>query len=376
VMKRITRGLLMIVAGIGALSPMLAVAQVARPGNDRGAVFVMTNAADKNEIIAYSRDGDGNLTGGNRFDTGGRGSGGVIAPLGSQGSLTLSQDHTLLFAVNAGSGTISVFQVHNSNLYLLDTTSSGGSSPVAVAQHGNLVYVVNAGGQGSVEGFRLGHEGHLKQIENSTAFLTQFGGGSGGSSISFSPNGQFLVVIERIAGHIDAIPVHEDGSLGSIVVTPSEPGAFTAQFAPNGEAIVAQAGPVAAVSSYSLASNRTFSVISANVPTLGTASCWSVVTPDGTKVYVSNTGSSNISGFDIQPNGTVTPIGPTVLASNPAGSTNLDIAVSSDGKYLFTIDSAAGAVSSFAIQNGGYLDLVRQVEGLPRSAGFQGIAAY
>jgi 6-phosphogluconolactonase len=375
-MKRITRGLLVIVAGVGALSPMLAVAQVAQPANGRGAVFVMTNAADKNEIIAYSRDSDGKLTGGDRFDTGGRGSGGLIAPLGSQGSLTLSQDHTLLFAANAGSGSISVFKVQNSHLYLLGKTPSGGSSPVAVAQHGNLVYVVNAGGQGSVVGFRLGYDGHLKQIENSTAFLTEFGGGSGGSSICFSPNGRFLVVVERIAGHIDAIPVNEDGSLGSIVVTPSEPGAFTAEFAPNGDAIVTQAGPVAAVSSYSLASNGTFSVISANVPTLGAASCWSVVTPDGTKVYISNTATSNISGFDIRPNGTLTPIGPTVLASNPAGSTNLDIAVSSDGKYLFTIDSAAGAVSSFAIQNRGDLDLVSEVEGLPQSAGFQGIAAY
>ncbi len=384
-MKRITRGLLMIVVGVGALSPMLAVAQLAQPANGRGAVFVMTNAADKNEIIAYSRDSDGKLTGGDRFDTGGRGSGGLIAPLGSQGSLTLSQDHTLLFAANAGSGTISVFRVRNSNLYLLGKTPSGGSSPVAVAQHGNLVYVLNAGGQGTVVGFRLGYDaslslqqadGHLKQIENSTAFLTEFGGGSGGSSISFSPNGRFLVVVERIAGHIDAIPVNEDGSLGSIVVTPSEPGAFTAEVAPTGDAIVTQAGPVAAVSSYSLASNGTFSIISANVPTLGAASCWSVVTPDGTKVYVSNTATSNISGFDIRPNGTLTPIGPTVLASNLAGSTNLDIAVSSDGKYLFTIDSAAGAVSSFAIQNRGYLDLVSEVEGLPQSAGFQGIAAY
>jgi hypothetical protein len=35
-----------------------------------------------------------------------------------------------------------------------------------------------------------------------------------------------------------------------------------------------------------------------------------------------------------------------------------------------------GAVSSFAIQNGGLLELVSEVEGLPQSAGFEGIAAY
>ena len=63
----------------------------------------MTNAADKNEIIAYARDASGNLAGGERFETGGRGSGGLIAPLGSQGALTLSQDRSILFAVNAGS---------------------------------------------------------------------------------------------------------------------------------------------------------------------------------------------------------------------------------------------------------------------------------
>jgi hypothetical protein len=100
-----------IVASIGVLSPIPAVAQSV---SGTGAVFVMTNAADNNQIIAYSRDSDGKLTDGDRFDTGGRGSGGLTAPLGSQGSLTLSLDHTFLFAVNAGSGTISVFRVRNS----------------------------------------------------------------------------------------------------------------------------------------------------------------------------------------------------------------------------------------------------------------------
>jgi hypothetical protein len=70
----------------------------------------MTNAADRNEVISFRRAADGSLQEGHRFATGGRGSGGNNDPLESQGSLTLSQDHTLLFAVNAGSGEISVFQ--------------------------------------------------------------------------------------------------------------------------------------------------------------------------------------------------------------------------------------------------------------------------
>ena len=80
------------------------------------AVFAMTNSVRGNQIIAYSRAADGSLIERNHYATGGRGSGGTTDPLGSQGSLTLSQDHSLLFAVNAGSGDLSVFRVNGANL--------------------------------------------------------------------------------------------------------------------------------------------------------------------------------------------------------------------------------------------------------------------
>src|SRR5271170_380611 len=137
------------------VSMLLALATLAVPfganaqGNDAynaHAVFAMTNAADGNQVIAYVRAQDDSLLEVHRFSTGGRGSGGNTDPLASQGALTLSQDHSLLFAVNAGSGDISVFQVHGANLSLAGKVSCGGSEPVAVAQHGSLVYVVNAGG--------------------------------------------------------------------------------------------------------------------------------------------------------------------------------------------------------------------------------------
>src|SRR3982751_1527361 len=103
--------------------------------DDAGAVFVMTNAADKNEVIAYSRTANGVLREASRFETGGRGSGGLIDPLEYQGSLILSQDRFLLFAVNAGSGTISAFRVNHSRLLLVDVIPSGGSEPNALAQY-------------------------------------------------------------------------------------------------------------------------------------------------------------------------------------------------------------------------------------------------
>ena len=125
-----TRILLTVVLAIGAVLPARSKAQTDGSAG-AGAVFVMTNAADANEIIAYKRGPDGSLQEGRRFRTGGRGSGGTTDPLGSQGSLTLSQDHSLLFAVNAGSGEISVFRIHSSTLSLVDKVPCGGSEPVS-----------------------------------------------------------------------------------------------------------------------------------------------------------------------------------------------------------------------------------------------------
>src|SRR5262245_43926939 len=72
------------------------------------AVFVMTNDAEVNEVISYERTSTGTLENPHRYQTGGRGSGGTVDPLGSQGSLTLSEDGSALFAANAGSGTVSL----------------------------------------------------------------------------------------------------------------------------------------------------------------------------------------------------------------------------------------------------------------------------
>jgi 6-phosphogluconolactonase len=370
------RMLLLVMLAIGLGSPARSHAQTDR---DAGAVFVMTNAADKNEIIAYKRSTDGSLREVHRFATGGRGSGGLTDPLGSQGSLTLTQDGSFLLAVNAGSGQISTFAVHGDRLSFTDNVPCGGSEPVAVAEHAGLVYVVNAGGSSNVVGFRLDHNGKLNPIAHSIAFLTT--GNSGAASLSFSPGGQFLLVTEKLTNNIDAFRVKTDGTLGHIVVNASVgPGAFSVLFAPNGAALVSETGPTggnnaSTISSYAVESNGKLSAISSNVATLGAATCWQAVTPDGRFVYTSNSGSSTISGFSVGKNGSLTPLSGTVVATLPSGSTNLDMAITADGKFLYTMDSGTGKVSIFAINHDGSLTSLGEAGGLAATAGFNGIAA-
>jgi len=375
-MRKAVHILWMVALAISVVSPTHSNAE---DRHSQGAVFVMTNDVDRNEVISFKRAADGSLQESRRFATGGRGSGGNNDPLESQGSLTLSQDHNLLFAVNAGSGDISVFQVQGANLWLADKELSGGSEPNAVAQYGHVVYVLNTGGSSSVVGFRVDQDGRLHQIPNSLTFLST--NTSGASSLAFSPNGQFLLVTERETNNIDAFTVQSNGTLSPIVINASAgPGVFALAFAPNGAALAVETGPAggndaSAISSYSVASDGKLTAISTSVPTLGAATCWNAVTPNGNWVYTSNAGTSTISGFTIASNGALTALPGTIVGTNPAGATNLDIAISADGKFLYTLDAEVGMISVFGIQSDGTLTNLGTVGGLPKAAGLNGIAA-
>ena len=367
---------------LGAIASAAALSVAHADGNDRfggqHAVFVMTNDAESNEVVAYERTPYGTLHSPRKYDTGGRGSGGTVDPLGSQGSLTLSDDGSSLFATNAGSGTVSVFRVFGSRLILSDRVATGGSEPNAVAQHGRIVYVLNTAGSSSVVGFFL-RDGKLNRIPGSLRFLSANFANS--ASVAFSADGRYLVVTERATNSIDVFKVLPDGKLSAITVNPSVgPGAFSAVFAPNGAVIVSETGAggpnSSAISSYSVAADGKLSPISTSIPTLGAANCWNVVTPDGKFVYASNAGTSSIAGFSIKPNGALVPLQSTVVGVNPAGSANLDIAISVDGRFLYSLNAASGAVGMFQIQpSDGSLVNLGTLAGLPAGAGLNGIAA-
>lgn len=348
-------------------------------GGSSKAVFVMTNDANQNAVIAYPRNPDGSLGRGRKFFTGGRGSGGTVDPLASQGSLTLSRDGSLLFAVNAGSGELSVFRVFGNFLWLADVVPCGGSEPVAVAQYGDVVYLVNAGGTNNVVGFRLTRDQKLKRIPHANYLLST--GNSGPGSIAFDPQGRVLLVTEKATNKIDSFSVHADGTLGPIVTTSSAgPGAFAVQFASYGIALVVETGPTggtnaSAISSYAVYAGGSLSVISPSVATQGAATCWLQVTPNGQYVYTANSATSTISGFSIGKDGSVTPLPGTLVATFPTGSTDLDVTISSNGSFLYTLNTGTGTIGIFEIHHDGTLSSLGEVDGLSAKSGLNGIAA-
>lgn len=375
-MLKVVRSLLTLTLSVAALtSTMHAADEFSGSGST---VFVMTNDNLKNEVLAYQRLYNGSYKFRGSFSTDGRGSGGTTDPLQSQGSLTLSGNRNLLFAINAGSGTISSFHLVDGLPLLVDKKPTGGAFPVAVAEHNGIVYVLNAGGNGAIVAFRADGLGRLQEIPNSLTHLTATN--SGGSSISVSPNGRTLVVIEKAPNNIDTFAIHPDGTLGTVVINHSvTPGVFAGVFTPNGQLIVSENQPdsgteTSSISSYTINANGSLTAISQSLLTDGNGNCWNAITPNGKYVYVDNSATSSVAGFAVGSNGTLTPIAGTVLFTNPEGTTNLDMATSSDGKYLCTMDTGVGTISVYSIDSDGSVTKSADIDGLPKTVGFNGIA--
>jgi 6-phosphogluconolactonase len=111
--------------------------------HDHTVVYAMDNDATTNRVFAWRVSDHGAFTPIGRFATHGQGTGTTetplagpvdgIDPLGSQGSLVLSRNGRFLLAVNAGSGSVTLFRVlGNGALRFVDQESTGGSNPVSV----------------------------------------------------------------------------------------------------------------------------------------------------------------------------------------------------------------------------------------------------
>lgn len=335
--------------------------EAATPGvRGVGHVYVLSNQTTGNSVTVFSRAIDGALTRRGTFPTGGLGAGdssGVstaLNPLNSQGALVMTDDRRFLLAVDAGSNEISVLAIEGDRLEVTDRVPSGGTYPVSVANHRNLVYVVNQGQTGhlppdpsgppaTVSGFTLSDDGKLTPIPESTQVLSG-GPASAPGEITFRPDGSQLVVTERLANVIDVFPVDDDGLIGKPVENPSNGvGPFSATFHTNDILLVTEVTNF--VSTYRVRRDGSLRVITASLPLTELAPCWSlnsIVDPD--VAYVANSCSGSISAvrFDRQGAVTLVPDGAAGgidghIAVMRDSKAPLDMALSRDGRFLYVL---------------------------------------
>ena len=351
-----------------ALSGLAAHGSIAS-AHSRGAVYTLTNSPAGNAVKVFNRAGNGSLSPGGEFATGGTGTGGS---LGNQGGLVL--DDRYLFAVNAGSDSVSVLKVKRDGLQLVDTAPSGGDQPISVTVDDGLVYVLNAGGPGNISGLWFSKRWGLKPLPNSMRLLS--GSGVGPAQVSFDPEGELLVVTEKNTNLIDTYEIRRDGRVTGPTTHPSAGATpFGFGFDERDHLIVSEAfgGAIdqSAVSSYELDDDQ-FETITPSAPTTETAACWIVVTENGRFTYTTNTGSASISGYRIDREGELHRLdadGRTGIT----GPTPIDMALSRKSRFLYSLNSGDGTISGFQVEANGDLRPIGGASGLPSAA--NGLAA-
>jgi len=340
------------------------------------AVFVQTDNTSGNRVVAYHRAAGGTLSLAGSYATGGVGgvlAGSAVDHLASQGSLSYDPWHGLLYAVNAGSNTVSVFAVHGDRLARRQVLSSGGTFPVSVAVHGDLVYVLNALGGGRLQGYRvLG--GGLIPVPGSGRALgldptasPQFTNTPG--QVAFTPDGSQVIVTTKANGNdIDVFGVRFGGQLSAAPVVNSEPGTvpFGISFDFYGHLVIAEAGPNA-LATFALARGGTVSLVDA-VPTGASATCW--VAPAGPFLFAGNAGSAAESGYSSSFSGQLSLLG---AATTDPGT--VDASAAAGGRFLYVQTGGSGIVDEFAVGAGASLTEIGAVT-VPGAAGGEGIVAF
>jgi len=340
------------------------------------AVFVQTDSTSGNHVVAYHRAADGTLRPAGNYATGGLGGilgGSAVDHTASQGSLTYDPRHSLLYAVNAGSNTVSVFAVRGDRLALRQVLSSGGTFPVSVAVHGDLVYVVNALNGGSLQGYRVFGSflvplpGSSRALGLNPAASPQFTNTPG--QVAFTPDGAQLIVTTKANGNdIDVFGVGFGGWLSAKPVVNAEPGTvpFAITFDSYGNLVIAEAG-TNALATFTISGHGTLSQLD-SVGTGKAATCW--VAPAGPFLFASNAGSAAVSGFTSSGGGQLTLLG---AAATDAGT--VDASAAAGGRFLYVQTGGAGIVDEFSVRSGGSLTEIGSVT-VPNAAGGEGIVAF
>jgi 6-phosphogluconolactonase len=347
-----------------------------------GAVYVLTNQPT-NSVAVFRHNARGMLTAAGEFPTGGAGDptpqppDPTTDPLASQGALIMSRGNQYLYAVNAASNQISVLRVRKNSLDIVDIVDSGGTRPISLAVHDDLLYVLNEGGTPNITGFTIEDDGTLTPLSGSTQPLIG-GAAADPAQIGFSHDGTLLVVTEKAGNRLNTYTIDDDG-LPSAPIDNASNGMTPFGFAfNNGDTLIVSeafggATNQSAASSYIGRNDGTLQMISGSVPNSQTGSCWVVIPNNGKTAFVSNTGSGTISSYHINAeDGSLSLLNPAA-ADTGTGSAPIDMDLSVNSRLLFVLLGGSQSVASFRVSKNGNLTPVDTAGGLPLGA--QGIAA-
>jgi 6-phosphogluconolactonase len=371
-------GLLALAFAVLALGPL------ASGASARTSIYSISNAAPKNTLIKFVQRSNGTLKKVQTIKTGGSGG---LAPqpgceppggcpmLDTQGELVTKG--RLVFAVNAGSDSITSFrEKKNGKLKRVDVEPSRGDFPNSLTVHGRVLYALNSHSD-SIAGFRFAKSGEMKRIVNSVRplALPQSNQTLSPRQIGFDRTGKVLVVtrLTPLPGGIDTFLLNSKDRPGQAIANaPTSALPFGFAFDRYNNLIMSQpaAPPELAMAgntaSYDLNTQTGQLTPIETVTSDGVAPCWVVITSDGTRAFVVNTGGgppTTVARYTLTPAGDLTFLG--VTGENTANGDQFvrtDEALSRNGGYLFVLQPAimanASQIDIYRVGSDGSLTLV------------------
>lgn len=331
------------------------------------AVYTLSNEADANRVIVYTRGSDGSLVPSSAYATGGKGSAGG---LGSQGALVFDDASDRFFAVNAGNDTISMLALESDgSLAMRAVAPSGGVRPISITVRGDVAYVVNAGNAttpANISGFRIAATA-LTPIAGSSQPLSA--AQPAPAQIEFSPDGKLLVVTEKGTNMIGTYALTDDVAQPASFHPSAGQTPFGFAWSASGHLIVSEAfgggAGLGATTSYALAATGDLTPKSNSVKTAQSAPCWVAIT--GGHAYVTNTGSNTVTSFTVAADGSLT-LDQTSGVAATTSMTPIDVDASDDGEFLYVLDAGADAIGIYAIGADGALTRMPDQTGISASA--------
>jgi 6-phosphogluconolactonase (cycloisomerase 2 family) len=281
------------------------------------AVFVQSNRADQNSLLAFDLAANGALQPSSIAEVPTSGQGIVdstfaLGPFDSDQEIIVNPAHTLLFSANSGSDSIAVFNIH-ADLSLHQVTgspfASQGATPVSLGLKGNVLTVVNKGRGTTLPNyatFLVSAKGQLQPVAGS---MREVASGSSPSQALISPLAPLVFGADFLGGLLQSFALTSGGAL----VRRTTQGLPASEFAndkmprfPLG--LVAHPAhpylyvgfPTAnkiGVYQYNQWGNLRFH---STVADSGTAVCWLVMNRKGTRLYASNTGDASVTVYDTE----------------------------------------------------------------------------
>ncbi|MFJ4206075.1 lactonase family protein [Streptomyces sviceus] len=352
------------------------------------AVFVQGNELNGNTIHVFARDDQGKLKPAGTYATGGKGGDQVDAPtdsLASQGSLVHDDASGMLLAVNAGSGTLTSFRVEGTKLKHRRVVDTGGEFPSSVAVRGKVAYVMNAGGKGSVQGFRITGkglvpmQGSFRSLGLANKDVPRFDTSPG--EVEITPDGRNVVVTTKGNNTVEVFPLKKNGlpAVAQPVVNKSAGNVpFAISFDSTGKRMLVAEAEKSTVTVYQVHHNGKLKVLQQPLANGQEVLCW--LERAGDFFYGGNTGNSTVAGYRMDKHGRLALTNEVGLATPPSSKSQgvIDIAVTKDAKFVYVQNATSGTVDGFRVEkNGSLTKITTTADGLTAFAesGMEGIAA-